>query len=129
MYIPGSFVACSPAVVILTSNGISAENFYKSTRGSDWVTVAAAFDLDERSLYWVCYGEGGSAVHKMALLWPQLFAGLVSINGEVFRLSIMELPVPIWNQYTVFPDDAPDDVSFIQTVIEITKQNYPIDDI
>lgn len=38
------------------------------------------------------------------------------------------IPVPIWNQYTVSPDDAPDDVSFIQKVIEITKQNYSIDD-
>lgn len=130
VYIPKSFEPCSPAIVILTPNGVSAEVFYASTQGANWVTIAdkhgaalviaepyeagewnlsnsptarfdeiflyeiwktisqkfrsitAAFDLDERSLYWVGYEEGGTAVHKMALLWPQLFAGLVSINGE-----------------------------------------------
>lgn len=139
VYIPQSFQPCSPAIVILTPDGISAESFYKSARGTNWAAVAdahgaalviaepyeagswnlsnaptarfdevflyevwntinkknariaAAFDLDERSLYWVGYEEGGSAVHKMALLWPQLFAGLVSINGEGVSSYIIDL--------------------------------------
>lgn len=139
VYIPGTFEPCSPAVVILTPNGVSAEKFYGSTQGENWITVAdshgvalviaepyevgswnlsnspterfdeiflyeiwntinkksrnviAAFDLDERSLYWVGYKEGGSAVHKMALLWPQLVAGLVSVNGENVSSDIIEI--------------------------------------
>lgn len=160
VYIPGSFEPCSPAVVILTPNGVSAENFHKSTRGSDWVTVAdshgvalviaepyeagnwnlsnsptarfdeiflyevwntinkkfrtvtAAFDLDERSLYWVGYGEGGSAVHKMALLWPQLFAGLVSINGEDVSPSIIN----IFGEQLSFPFEQSQNTDGKQTI-------------
>lgn len=139
VYIPGTFEPCSPAIIILTPDGISAESFYGSDRGADWITVAdthgtalviaepyeagnwnlsnsptarfdeiflyevwntinkkfasiaAAFDLDERALYWVGYEEGGSAVHKMALLWPQLFAGLVSINGKDVSSDIIDI--------------------------------------
>jgi polyhydroxybutyrate depolymerase len=130
VYIPENFEPCSPAVLILPPNGVSAQSFYSGTAGAGWTEAAdnhgfalviaeahnagnwnlgnaptsrfdefflyeiwdtinkkftsipAAFDLDERALYLCGYEEGGSAAHKMAMLWPQLFAGLVSIDGE-----------------------------------------------
>ena len=45
-------------------------------------SIPAAFNLDERSLYLVGYEQGGSAAHKMAISWPQLFGGIVSIGGS-----------------------------------------------
>ena len=160
VYIPETFEPCSSAVVILTPNGASAENFYGSTYGANWVavadahgvalviaepyeagswnlsnspmarfdemflyevwntinkkfrTVTAAFDLDERSLYWVGYREGGSAVHKMALLWPQLFAGLVSINGEEVSPSIIN----IFGEQLSFPFEQSQNTDGKQTI-------------
>lgn len=53
-----------------------------NTINKKFTTVPAAFDLDERSLYLVGYERGGTAAHKMAMLWPSLFAGLVSVGGS-----------------------------------------------
>jgi len=44
--------------------------------------IPAAFNLDERSLYLVGYEQGGSAAHKLAMTWPQLFGGLASVDGS-----------------------------------------------
>lgn len=52
-------------------------------------SIPAAFNLDERSLYIVGYDAGGAAAHKMAMLWPQLFGGLISINGSEVSDSII----------------------------------------
>lgn len=160
VYIPGSFEPCSPAIVILTPDGISAESFYESDRGANWTRVAdthgaalviaepyeagkwnlnnsptarfdeiflyevwntinkksasipAAFDLDERALYWAGYEEGGSAVHKMALLWPQLFAGLVSINGEDVSSDIIDL----FGEQASFPFEQSQNTDGKQTI-------------
>lgn len=160
VYIPGSFEPCSPAIIILTPDGVSAESFYESDRGVNWITVAdthgaalviaepyeagswnlsnsptarfdeiflyevwntlnkkyasitAVFDLDERALYWVGYEEGGSAVHKMALLWPQLFAGLVSVNGEDISSDIIDL----FGEQASFPFEQSQNTDGKQTI-------------
>ncbi|MBS4534890.1 hypothetical protein GOQ29_04580 [Clostridium sp. D2Q-14] len=52
-------------------------------------TIPAAFNLDERSLYLVGYNSGGIAAHKMAMHWPQLFGGLISINGSDVPSSVI----------------------------------------
>jgi polyhydroxybutyrate depolymerase len=147
VYIPGNFDPCSPGVVILTPNDITAQRFIEDGTGKEWISVAdyygiavvvaeaygaktwnldnsvearddetflkrlydkirdksptitAAFDLDERATYLLGYGEGGSAAHKFALLWPQLFCGMVTVGGsavpdEIIRLYSEKLSYP-----------------------------------
>lgn len=53
-------------------------------------SIPAVFNLDERSLYIVGYEKGGIAAHKMSMLFPQLFGGLVSIDGSEVPETIME---------------------------------------
>jgi polyhydroxybutyrate depolymerase len=139
VYIPDNFDPCSPGVVILAPNNISAQHFVESNIGQGWLTVAnengvaivvaeaynagswnlsntvesrddeaflkriydtirdksptitAAFDLNERAVYLVGYGEGGSAAHKMTLLWPQLFCGMATSGGSKVSGEIIEL--------------------------------------
>lgn len=176
VYIPDSFAHCSPAVLIIPDNGVSAKGFFMNADGQAWKATAdsngiaiviaeawqcntwnvtdavdkrndeeylynvvdtirqkysslpAAFNLDERALYLVGYGVGGTAAHKMAMRWPQLFAGLISINGsdvpdavistygnklsypfiagqnsdgrETIGLRNNQIPLPVWMIYT-----------------------------
>ncbi|MDR2785076.1 MAG: hypothetical protein LBB83_04085 [Treponema sp.] len=53
--------------------------------------ITAAFDLNERALYLAGYGEGGSAAHKMAMLWPQLFCGMATVGGSAVPDAIVKL--------------------------------------
>jgi polyhydroxybutyrate depolymerase len=139
VYIPGNFDPCSPGVVILAPDNMSAQHFVESNLGQGWLTVAndngvavvvaeaydaktwnlnnsvqarddeaflkeiydvirdksvtitAAFDLNERALYLVGYGEGGSAAHKMTMLWPQLFCGMATSGGSKVSDEIVGL--------------------------------------
>jgi polyhydroxybutyrate depolymerase len=61
--------------------------------------IPSAFNLDERSLYLVGYEGGGSAAHKMAIMWPQLFAGLASVNGS----NVVESLITIFGDKLSFP--------------------------
>jgi polyhydroxybutyrate depolymerase len=54
--------------------------------------IPAVFDLDDKALYLVGYEQGGAAAHKFAMLWPQLFAGIASVDGG-------EVPDSIINSY------------------------------
>jgi polyhydroxybutyrate depolymerase len=56
------------------------KNIYDTMR-SKADSIPSAFDLDERALYLVGYAAGGNAAHKFAMLWPQLFAGMASVDG------------------------------------------------
>ncbi|MDL2293398.1 hypothetical protein LJC60_02060 [Ruminococcaceae bacterium OttesenSCG-928-D13] len=51
--------------------------------------IPAVFDLDDKALYLVGYGQGGAAAHKFAMLWPQLFAGIASFDSGAIQSSIM----------------------------------------
>jgi polyhydroxybutyrate depolymerase len=137
VYIPDNFEPCSPGVLILTPNGMSAQAFLEAEQGQNWLSVSAAygivivvvepyeanvwnlsnsvnlrdddaflknvydairskdtsipaaFDLDERALYLAGYTEGGNAAHKFTMLWPQLFAGMVSVDGGTISESVI----------------------------------------
>jgi polyhydroxybutyrate depolymerase len=65
------------------------KNVYDTIR-SKTAAIPAAFDLDERALYLAGYAEGGNAAHKFAMLWPQLFAGMASVDGGTLSGSIIE---------------------------------------
>lgn len=52
-------------------------------------SIPAAFNMDERGLYIVGYERGGIAAHKMAMHWPQLFAGIASVDGNDVTNEIM----------------------------------------
>lgn len=137
VYVPANFEYCSPGVMILTPNGITAANWLDSPLGQAWQATAdesgialviaepqggswninqqstqrddqaylygiygkltsksdsnpSAFDLNERALYLVGYGEGGTAANEMAMLWPALFAGAVSIGGEAVPNNVAD---------------------------------------
>ncbi|MDR2404548.1 MAG: hypothetical protein LBD78_11030 [Spirochaetaceae bacterium] len=80
-----------------TNNAVQArddEAFLKKiydTIRSKSKAIIAAFDLNERALYLVGYGEGGSAAHKMAMLWPQLFCGMATVGGSAAPDTIIRL--------------------------------------
>ena len=46
-------------------------------------STQAVLNMDERGFYLVGYNQGGSAAHKIAMLWPQLVCGLASVNGGI----------------------------------------------
>ncbi len=48
---------------------------------SDYVGNKLVVDWNERALYAVGYGEGGTMVHELAMSYPAMFAGIVSIGG------------------------------------------------
>lgn len=50
----------------------------------------APFDMDERAVYLVGYGEGGAAAQEFAMKWPTLFAGAVSVDAPEVPQSIMQ---------------------------------------
>ena len=51
----------------------------------------SVFDLNERALYMVGYGEGGTAANQMAMMWPALFAGVVSVGGEAVSAEVADM--------------------------------------
>lgn len=137
VYVPANFEYCSPGVMILTPDGMTAVDWLDSALGQAWQATAdesgialvvaephggrwnvhqqsdqrddqaylygiygkltsksdanpSAFDLNERALYLVGYGEGGTAANKMAMLWPALFAGAVSVGGEAVPSDVAD---------------------------------------
>ncbi|MDR2404547.1 MAG: hypothetical protein LBD78_11025 [Spirochaetaceae bacterium] len=65
------------------------KNVYDTIRNKA-AAIPAAFDLDERALYLAGYAGGGDAAHKFAMLWPQLFAGMASVDGGTLSGSVIE---------------------------------------
>lgn len=135
VYVPSNFEYCSPGVILLTPDGVTAADWLDSALGAAWQEIADAngialvvaepqggnwnltqqasqrddeaylygiygkltskadanpsvFDLNERALYMVGYGEGGTAANQMAMLWPALFAGVVSVGGEAVSADV-----------------------------------------
>jgi polyhydroxybutyrate depolymerase len=64
------------------------KNIYDTIRSKE-ASIPAAFDLNERALYLAGYAEGGNAAHKFTMLWPQIFAGMASVDGGTVLGSII----------------------------------------
>ncbi len=137
VYVPEGYEYCSPAVLILTPDQVSAKDWLDGEEGQSWINTAdtnkialvvaepngswnvaedeaarddeeylhkiygkltsknatqndAAFDLNERALYLVGYNEGATAANKMAMMWPAIFAGMVSIDGDNVDAAVAE---------------------------------------
>lgn len=56
----------------------------------DYVGNKLFVDWNERALYAVGYGEGGTMVNELAMSYPSMFAGIVSIGGSAVSNEFMD---------------------------------------